>query len=100
MLNDAVLRGHGKHLQYGTQRVKEREKNTANAKETDPIFRQMLADKKHQHRCDQRKQRDQPEMREEIAGRYHSVNCLLSGLTISANPFRPRERFRDYGKTR
>jgi hypothetical protein len=71
LLVNALAGLERKEFEDGTEGMDEGEENAANAKEADSSLGQQAAEEKHQRRRDQRKERDEPEMREEIVGGGH-----------------------------
>ena len=108
VLRDAVLRVGGQQLGDCACCEGEGQAHAADAKYAHGGVGKTPADKKHQRRRHQRKQRDEPQMLEEVARRRHAIcfPCMIRCViflrepTTSANPFRLQEQFRGCGKTR
>src|SRR5712692_1860251 len=91
-----MFRLGGQQLKYRAHRVDERQSHASDAKHADGVIGQPLAEEKHQRRCRHRKQRNEPEMIEKVAGgrhavfisaflssRYHFSKSISSAKTVS-----------------
>jgi hypothetical protein len=68
--NQALAHGPREQLPDCAERVAHRQENAAHTHHVHRRIRQALADEKHDRRARQRKQRDQPDMREKIFSRH------------------------------
>src|SRR5712672_2572742 len=96
LLGNAKFGIGGEQLNHSTRRINERQTDAADAERANREIRETLAEKEHERRRCQRKQRDQPEMAQEItrgrhavfdssfiSSRYHFSKSISSAKTVS-----------------
>src|SRR5260221_1452698 len=86
LLVNALAGWQVKEFQDGAEGVEKREKYAADAEEINGLFRQAATKEEHDGGAHQRKKRDQPEMREEIAERGHGRAFTTKGARLGRRP--------------
>ncbi len=104
-LHETVGSGAGNELHDGPKGKDHRQANAAHAHGGDGPIRNPPPDEKHGGRARQRKQRNQPDVRQKELSRHRrfpvaAEPAAFMPLTISEYPFRPPRPSRDCGRRR